>query len=52
MNCKRDRRKGRKSGGMLKVSQILTQIKETGVILIDQIFYTELDSNDSTSHQE
>ena len=48
MNCKRARGKGRKSGGMPNVSLILTEMKEMGVLLVDQIYYDELDSNDST----
>ena len=36
------------SGGIPKVTLILTQIKEMGVILVEQIFYTELNSNDSS----
>ena len=36
------------SGGIPKVSLNLTQIKEKGITLIDQIFCTELNSNDSS----
>ena len=33
---------------MPKVSLILTEMKKMGVLFVEQISYTELDSNDST----